>query len=615
MNTGPEFSEEQKSYLQGFAAGADLARSARGLPTFAGLLGLGQRDSGGRPFVQVQLSPRNGDSDSASPEAGPRRPESLWIEAQNRFLAEGKKLAPEEEAKRRKHPLDLWDEMQQHAEEGRFPKGTDVFLFKFQGLFYCAPAQDAFMCRLRLPGGILTSTQMRGVAEIASRYAGGAADVTTRANLQIREIRPGDSLAVLTALHDLGIVNRGAGADNIRNITGSPTAGIDPQELIDTRPLSREMHHAILNHRELYGLPRKFNVAFDGGGLVSSLAETNDLGFQAVRVAAGRPVPPGDYFRLQLGGITGHQAFAQDAGVLLETRQCVPSALAAVRIFIEQGDRTDRKKARLRYLLDRWGIERFLEEMEKHLPFRPRRFPLQECEPRGPVLQHGHVGFHPQRQPGLLYAGVVLPAGHLTAEQMAGLATLSERHGSGTVRLTVWQNLIVSDVPEAGVGAVKRELAALGLGWEASALRGGLVACTGNGGCKLAASDTKGHALQIVQYLETRLVLDQPINIHLTGCPNSCAQHSIGDIGLLGTKVPAGDEWVEGYHVFLGGGYASNAGLGHEMYRDVPFPKLLKLLEGMLKAYLAHRLGAEETFQEFTRRHSAEALRALFGFP
>src|SRR5918998_2030391 len=214
-----------------------------------------------------------------------------------------------------------------------------------------APAQDSYMCRLRLPNGILSSFQLRGIADLAERYAGGYSHVTTRANLQIREIKAQDGPKVLMGLYELGIINRGAGADNIRNITGSPTAGIDPQELIDTRPLARELHYYILNHREFYGLPRKFNIAFDGGGTIGVLEDTNDIGFSAVRVPDGKAVEPGVYFHLQLGGITGHSDFGRDTGVLLKAEQCIPVAAAIVRVFIEHGDRTDRTKARLKYVL------------------------------------------------------------------------------------------------------------------------------------------------------------------------------------------------------------------------------------------------------------------------
>jgi ferredoxin-nitrite reductase len=605
-----EFTEEQKSYLQGFVSGCDVARTSKGLPPLASTLaGLGL-PSGSSNGTSSQ-PPENAQSANGH-NAVPSGPDAIYYLAQNRFLDEGKQLTAEEQAKRRKHPLDMWDELQQHVDEGRFPKGTDVFCFKYRGLFYVAPAQDSFMCRLRFPGGILNSYQLRQVATIAETLAGGYADVTTRANLQLREIGPKDTLAVLNALQDCGIINRGAGADNIRNITGSSTAGIDPQELIDTRPLSHQLHHYILNHREMYGLPRKFNIAFDGGGQVSVLEDTNDIGFVAVRVSPGNTVPAGVYFRMQLGGITGHKDFAQDTGVLLKPEECVPMAAAVVRVFIDHGDRTDRKKARLKYLLDCWGIEKLMEHTREHLSFEPMRFPLEACELRAPALRHGHIGFHRQSQPGLCYVGVVLPVGRLRVEQLRGLAEIADCHGSGTIRLTVWQNLLISDIPEDDVPAVKTKLEQLGLGWSASQLRGSLVACTGNAGCKFAATNTKRHALEIADHLESRIEIDQPLNLHLTGCPHSCAQHYIGDIGFLGTKVDAGDDMVEGYHIYVGGGYGEHQEIGREIYRDVTAEDAPAVTQNMLSAYLRHRLDANESFSAFTKRHSTEQLKELF---
>ena len=588
-----DFTVEQKQYLQGFVSGTDVARASRGLPTFAGTLAGHAVDAAS--VAPATPSKRLDDAEAAGPDA-------LQVQAQNRFVAEGKKLVPEELAKRRKHPLDMWDEIEQHAADGRFPKGTDVFAFKFRGMFYVSPAQDAFMCRLRFPGGIVSAAQLRAVAAIAEELAGGYADVTTRANLQLREIRPEHTVAVLSALEDSGIVNRGAGADNIRNITGSPTAGIDTQELIDTRPLTSRLHHYILNHRELYGLPRKFNIAFDGGGRISALEDTNDIGFVAVRVAEGQSVAPGIYFRMQLGGITGHGDFARDSGVLLKPEQCVPMAAAVVRVFIDHGDRTDRKRARLKYLLDQWGIEKLMVEVRTHLSFEPAYAPVGVCEPRGAVSKHGHTGFHRQRQAGFFYAGVVLPVGRIRADQLRGLARIAERHGSGTIRLTVWQNLLISDIPEEQIPSVKADLEALGLAWNAGPLRGGLVACTGNAGCKFSATDTKQHALDLADHLDPRIALDQPLNLHLTGCAHSCAQHYIGDIGFLGTKVEAGDDMVEGYHIFVGGGYGAQQEIGREIFRNVIATEAPAVTERMLAAYLEHRQGADESFIDFTRR-------------
>ncbi len=505
------FTDEQKQYLQGFVTGADTARRAAGLPTFAGTLG----SMGAAAPVSGSLA--------AQAEQGPADARRLHTKAQERFLAEGKKLTAEEQAKRTKDPFQMWDEMQANAAAAVFPKGTDLFLYKYHGLFHVAPAQDAFMCRLRFHGGLISAGQLAGLADVAENLAGGYADVTTRANFQLREIKPQNTTAVLMSLLDLGIVTRGAGADNIRNVTGTPTAGIDTQELVDTRPLTQAMHHYILQHPEMYGLPRKFNIAFDGGGTISALADTNDVGFMAVRVEEGKSVPAGIYFRLELGGITGHKDFARDCGILLKQEECVPVAAAIVRVFLDQGDRTDRKKARMKYVLDRLGLDGYLAEVQKHLSFPLRKIAMEECVPRGPVQPAGHIGVHPQRQMDLNYVGVVLPVGRMTAEQMRGVSRIASRYGSGSIRLTVWQNLLIADVPTADLPAVKDQLVTLGLHWSASPIRSGLVACTGNGGCKFAASNTKKHALAISEYLESRVPLDTPINIHLTGCHHSCA--------------------------------------------------------------------------------------------
>jgi len=588
-----DFNEEQKQYLQGFFSGAAISRAANGLATFAATLGISATNA------------------NLKSESEPTGPDAIhWI-AQNRVVAEGKKLTPQEEAKRKRHPLDLWDEVVRHAAESQFPKGENLLAFKYHGLFHVAPAQDSYMCRLRLPGGILNAHQLRGIAKIAEECGGGYADATTRANLQIREIPASRGPDVVTGLEDLGIQARGSGADNIRNITGSPTAGIDPHELIDTRPYTKAMHYYILHNREMYGLPRKFNIAFDGGGAVSTLEDTNDIGFTAIRIGEGKSIPAGVYFRLQLGGISGHKDFARDEGVLLTPDQCVPVASAVVRVFIENGDRTDRKKARLKYVLDRWGHEKFITETEKHLPFKLTPFPLADCEPRPEVAKHGHLGIHPQKQAGLFYIGILLPVGRITSDQMRGLAEIADRYGSGDLRMTVWQNLLISDIGGEDIPAVKEAIQNLGLHWNATGARGGLVACTGSAGCKFAASDTKLHALAVADHLDAVLQLDQPINMHFTGCPNSCAQHYLGDIGMLGTKVSVGDDLLEGYHIYVGGGYGDDQNIGRELFKSILATELPVILEGMLRGYVAHRSGDDETFSDFVRRHPAEQLKSL----
>jgi ferredoxin-nitrite reductase len=562
MTQEPAFTAEQKEYLEGFLA-AIAKRRALPLPI----------DSAGSDCT-----------------------------AQN-----GGTATPEELAKREKHPFDMWDEMTANAAAGRFPKGLDVFRHKFHGLFYVAPAEDAFMLRLRLPGGILGAAKARGLADIAETYGAGAVDMTTRANLQIRGIGAAHPVAVLTALQELGVTSRGAGADNIRNLTGSPLAGIDPDELCDTRPLTRALHHLILNHREMYGLPRKFNIAFDGGGRAGVLEDTNDIGFAAVRVGAGKAVPEGVYFRMLLGGVTGHGDFAADAGVLLEPGEVVAAAAAIIRVFIAHGDRSDRRTARLKYLIERRGLAELVAEAARHLPFPWRYAPPEIAEPRGPIDRLAHIGIHRQAQPGLSYIGLVAPASRLGAAQLRGLADLAETCGSGTLRLTVWQNLIVSDIADARVAEAAAAIEALGLTTAPSAVRAGLVACTGNAGCRFALADTKRDALALADHLEARLGLDRPLNIHLTGCPNSCAQHRVADIGLLATRID--DE--PGYRIFVGGGSGAERGLGRDLGHAVAAAEVPARIATMLAAYLAARADGEG-FRGFVARHSDAQLAALF---
>jgi ferredoxin-nitrite reductase len=593
MTTIGGFTEEQQHYLQGFVAGCEAIGVNTAQPTFAGTL--------------AAINGSNGTVGGSV--VGPSDARLVHWTAQDETVAAGKKLCPEEQAKRVKDPFQMWDEIQANAATEQFPKGTDVLLYKYHGLFYVAPAQDSFMCRLRFHGGLTNSHQFRGLAEIAEQFAGGYVDVTTRANLQLRQIAAGNPMNVVTALLDLGIITRGSGADNIRNVTGSPTAGIDPNEIYDTRPLTSAMHHYILQHPEMYGLPRKFNIAFDGGGTISALAETNDVGFFAVHVDEGSGVPAGVYFRLELGGITGHKDFARDCGVLLSPQQCVPVAAAIVKVFIQHGDRTDRKKARMKYLLDSWGLEKYLEETQMRLSFKLQKFPLEDCKRRTAVNASAHIGFHPQRQPGKFYVGIVLPVGRLRSDQLRDLARIADRYGSGTIRLTVWQNLLISDIDEADIGEVKQAIELAGLSWSATNVRSGLVACTGNAGCKFAAADTKSHALQLAAYLENRIKLESPVNIHFTGCPNSCAQHYIGDIGLLGTKVPLGEELVEGYHLFVGGGYGEHRGIGRQLATNLSFEHVPSAIERLLLAWQTD--GARASFRDWARSKQIEQLQAI----
>jgi len=579
------FSGEQKSYLEGLVSGVQAKRAAQGLKP------LGQGGGAGEPVG----------------------PDAAHLKAQAKTEAAGKKLCDPEKWKREENPFDAYARLNEQAAKNEFPKPPDNFRWRYYGLFYVAPNQDSYMCRLRIPNGILSAAQFEGVARIAEDFGGGYSHVTTRANLQIREIAAANGINVIEGIQDLGLTSRGSGADNIRNVTGTPTAGIDPQELLDTRPYARSWNFHVLNDRSLTGLPRKFNVAFDGAGTVAALEETNDIGFSAVEVTNGAAVPAGVYFRLVLGGITGHHDLARDTGVVLPPAEATKVADAIVRVFVDSGDRTNRNKARLKYVLDDWGFDKFLAVVEDKLGAKLARVEAAHVSPRPDADRMAHLGVHRQKQEGLNWIGLVLPVGKLTVAQMKGIAGIARELGDGDIRLTVWQNLLLSGVSDDNVPEAVQRIEALGLSAKATAIRAGLVACTGNTGCKFAAANTKGTAEAIATHVESKVELDQPVNIHLTGCHHSCAQHYIGDIGLIACQVPVNEDGdtVEGFHIVVGGGTGKNAKISRELTRDVRREDCPQKVEQLLRTYLAHRESPDEPFFVFANRHDTEQLNAL----
>lgn len=575
-----DFSPEQKRYLEGFVSGLSASRVARtGAPT----------------------------------KSEPVGPDAIHIKAQDRTIAAGGKLNDQEKFKREEHPFDAYPRLVKQAQNNEAPKPQDNFRWRYHGIFYVAPTQSSYMCRMRIPNGILKHWQFAGVADLAENFAGPYAHVTTRANLQLREIEPKNAINIIEGLQDLGLTARGSGADNIRNVTGTSTAGIDPQEILDTRRYAREWHFHILNDRSLYGLPRKFNVAFDGAGRIATLEETNDIAFQAVQVLDGHGVEPGIYFRLALGGITGHKDFARDTGVILKPQEATEVADRIIRVFIENGDRTNRNKARLKYVLDAWGFDKFLAAVEEKLGRKLARVPAEAIAPRPAYDRLAHIGVHPQKQAGLNWIGVALKLGRLSPEQIRGLAKLAADFGDGDIRLTVWQNLLISGVSEADVARVTHAIDALGLSTSTSALRAGLIACTGATGCRFAAAHTKENADEIAAWCDERVPLTTPVNIHLTGCHHSCAQHYIGDIGMIGARVPVNDEGdtVDGYHLLVGGGFGTDAAMGRELFQNVKAEDAPRTVERVLKAYLNNRASEDETFIAFAKRTEIDALKRM----
>lgn len=522
-------------------------------------------------------------------------------------------LCKEEKAKYETHVLDIWDQIVKHNNANKIAEGITQFMFRHHGIFNVEPASPGYMCRLRIPSCKLRGDQLAGLGDLAEDVGGGYAHVTTRGNFQIREIMPNRVLDLFAGLYDIGLSCKGTGADSARNITASPTAGFDSQELIDLHRYGIDVSHRILNTRDLHGLPRKFNISFDNSGSISCVADTNDVGFIAVNVLENdRDVAPGIYCRLLLGGITGHKDFALDTGKICRPEDTPDISEAILRVFLEHGDRTNRKKARFKYVLDKhgfdWTCERIQEQLDQidngvKLIDLPKKFDA----PRTAIKRQAHIGVHAQSQPGLNYIGVALKLGRLSPEQMRGLGAIAQKYGRNDVRLTVWQNLLIPHVADENVAAAVSEIEALGLGVSATAFAAGAIACTGRWACKLANAYTKQDAEAIVDHLQSRFEMDQPINIHLTGCNNSCAQHYIGDIGMIGTAAPDGSE---GYNIFVGGGSDDDQGLARFLIGPVASRDVCTLTEKIVGNYLSKRDSAE-SFLAFTKRHSENELQQL----
>ena len=431
----------------------------------------------------------------AEPEAGPQPKKKA-------------KVIPEEKMKQELHPFDAFPILRKRAKGNEAPEKEDVFRFKWNGLFWLGPVHEGYMCRLRMPGGTVSSSQLRELASITDDIAWGYLQITTRNNFQVRVVKPKDTPELIRRLQDCGLTSRGTGADNLRNFTASPTAGFDPHELIDVMPHIKDLAHYIVNNQEFYDLPRKFNVSMDGGGLCKVAEDTNDIGLRAIQLREppeGHPlhgkVSAGVYFKVLLGGVTGHQEFAEDCGLICRPEEATDVIAALTRTYIRNGNRSNRGKSRLIYLLKEWGEDKYLAEAEEILGEPLLRLATDDAlidRVDKPEVPHAHVGVHAQKQAGMNWVGVYVPVGLLQSEEARVIADVSERYGSGEMRLTIYQNIIIPNIPDDQLEAAKAALAEGGLRCEASLIRGGVAACTGNRYCKFASSDTKGHALEVV---------------------------------------------------------------------------------------------------------------------
>ena len=528
-----------------------------------------------------------------------------------------------ERLKREQNPWEAYADIQRFAREGwdSVPPEWLGTYFRWWGIYTQGDGVGAiggkggegkavrhFMVRIRIPNGVLESRQVRTIADLADRHGRGVADITVRQNFQLHWVTLDALPDVFQALWLQGVTTMGSCGDVTRNVTGCPVAGLDAEELVDASPLVLEATALVNGNAAFYNLPRKFKVSISGCRAWCAYPEINDIGLTAVRHPSSGEVG----FAVRVGGglsTDPHLGVRLDAFV---PRARVLDVFRAIAEIFRDSDvlRQNRERARLKFLflLHGWTAERFKAAIEERLGA-----PLAPGVPDDPPddAYRDHVGIHAQQQPGYCYVGVAVLRGRVTADQMRIAADLADRYGTGAVRTTSMQNFLIPNVRRERAHALARELEGAGFALEASPFRRGTVACTGSEFCKLALTETKGFARGLVESLEQRLPgFDQQLRINVTGCPNSCGQHWIADLGIEGKKVKVDGAMVDAYYFCVGGAVGRHQAVARPIGLRLPATAVAAAIERLLRAFQADRRPAEN-FRQFAARHTDEELRGL----
>jgi sulfite reductase (ferredoxin) len=528
-----------------------------------------------------------------------------------------------ERLKRAKNPWEGLDEIRRFARQGfdSIPPEWIGTYFRWWGVYTqgdgagvtggqggVGRALQRFMVRIRIPNGIMSSHQLRAIADLTRRHANGIADLTVRQNIQLHWVTIEALPEVLEGLWRVGLNTTGACGDVVRNVTGCPVAGVDSEEIIDASPFVLETSQLLAGNAEFYNLPRKFKISIAGCHSWCSYPEINDIGLTAVtRTVAGKREVG---FSLRVGGgLSAEPYLAARLNAFVQPSQVVPVIKGITELFRDSEVlREHRERARMKFLFLRhgWTAERFLDELHQRIGFRLD--PAVEEHPPADVYRD-HVGIHAQKQPGLSYVGAVVLRGRINAEQMQSAADLADRYAEGELRATTMQNLLVVNVPTINADALAHELDAVGFQVSGSAFARGTVACSGTEFCKLAITETKSFSRWLVEELEERLPdFDQHLKLHVTGCPNSCGQHWIADVGIEGKKIKVDGKLQDAYYFCVGGALGLHQSTARAVgYRclatDVP-----DALERLLGRYLTDR-NPGENLRRFFSRHSDTELR------
>ena len=513
-----------------------------------------------------------------------------------------------EQLKKEKDGLDVWNDVLRYAKTGfdSIDEG-DFVRMRWYGIYQQRPNEGHFMMRIKLPGGLATSAQLHVLAELTDRYARGIADVTTRQTFQWHWLTIADFPAIVEALASVGITSAGACGDIARNVVSCPAAGIHKDEILDVRPEIAAIHAHMAGNREFSNLPRKFKLTVSADPEQCCQPEIHD--FSLVGVRDPQTGQPGYGLRVG-GGLSTQPHFGLWLDTFFTPDQAVDACRAVTGIFRDHGYREKRTHARLKYLVADWGAERFKDEMVKYLGYTPRPGAPDDAPEN---VYRDHIGVHPQKQAGLNWIGLTVLTGRVTGAQLKALAEITETFGGGEIRCSHMQNMLLPNVPDANVENCLAALKEAGFRWEGHSVRRGAIACTGTEFCNLAITETKGRMVQIVTHLENRVQFDRNLRINMNGCPNGCAQHAIGDIGLQGCKVRGADgTQTEAYDIHLGGATGKHRSFTHAIHRKVPAENVQYALQNLLEAFnRTHEPGEE--FGQWSKRHDDATLDGFLG--
>jgi sulfite reductase beta subunit-like hemoprotein len=529
-------------------------------------------------------------------------------------MSEGK-LTKEERIKQEKAGLDVYNDILRYAKTGFDSiEPDDKMLFKWYGVYQQRPNVGHFMMRVKVPGGRISSEQLHTLAGIARDYGRSLADITTRQTIQFHWLTIEDMPDIFARLEAVGLTTAGACGDIARNLTSSPAAGFDPEELVDTWPVVDALQNFFHLNKDFGDLPRKYKIAVEGSPVQSTLPQINDASLIAYKRPSDGVV---GYHFFVGGGLSIQPHFAKQLDIFVPADQIdkIVDVQRAISVCYRDADQLRRKRtrARLKYLMDEWGPEKFTEEVRKKLDWSPDAaapgFKFSD------ETYRDHLGIHPQKQPGLNWIGLCVLTGRTNADQLDAAADIAQTYGKGDLRFTNVQNLLIPHIPTDDLEAAGKALRAAGFEWDVPNIRRGVIACTGIQFCNLALTETKNRTKDIVAHLE--MVNPNPyergLKINMNGCPNSCAQHHVGDIGLQGCLARQADgTQVEAYDFHLGGDLGEHPSFTRAIHRKVPAEQVKFAIANVIAKFQETRQN-HERFAQWAHRHTNEELDAFLG--